>query len=216
MKKTRYLSLGSPSGFIEFFGKQANKQYLINFLNQLLPDAKVIHDLAYEEITPSRPEDGLESAAISLVCDIGEEHKCLVDLQLPDKTNYPDWSVGSLSSLICRYSHKLLEEDPGAWIDYGIRNTNMIAILPFTDPHAPKGRYFSHAQFKDKKTGAIFTDILAFTVIQLPNFRKTGDELETDLDRWLYLFRSKDLPEPVPSALNCGIFPEVLQAVATA
>lgn len=215
MKKTRYLSLGSPSGFIAFFGKQANKKYLISFLNQLLPNGKVIHDLAYDEITPPCPEEGVEGAAIGLHCDIGEEHQYLVDLQLPDKTNYPDWSIGSLSSLICRYSHKLRDQDPGAWIDYGIRNTNMIAILPFTDPHAPKGRYLSHAQFKEEKTGVILTDMLAFTVIQLPNFRKTEHELETDLDRWLYLFCRKDLPEPVPSALDCGIFPEILSAMAT-
>src|SRR5690606_27455138 len=147
MKKTRHLSLGSHSGSIAFYGKQANKKHLISFLNQLRPNGKVIHVLAYVMLISPCPIADQQISANGLHCDIGEENQYLVDLQLPDKTNYPDWSIGSLSSLICRYSHKLRDQDPGAWIDYGIRNTNMIAILPFIDPHAPKGRYLSHAQF---------------------------------------------------------------------
>lgn len=210
-RQTRHLNLGSASGFIDFFGNEENKKFLINFLNQVLPDKKIVHDLNYEEIRPRCRQEEVMGASIGLTCDVdGDDY--LVDLQLPDSDCFPDWSMHSLSTLICNYALKLRTADPGIWADFGIRNTSMVAVLPFKDQSAPDDSYISHAQFRERKTGVLCMELITFTLIQLPNFKKTGQELITDLDRWLYLFQKRKQLETIPAPLKQGIFPEVLEA----
>ena len=55
-----------------------------------------------------------------------------------------------------------------------------------------------------------FTDKLNFYYVEFPKFDKGIDELTTDLDRWLYLFKHLHTLKTRPAALQVGIFKEVL------
>jgi predicted transposase/invertase (TIGR01784 family) len=60
----------------------------------------------------------------------------------------------------------------------------------------------------DVAHGERFTDLMQVHVLQLPKFVHAADELENDLDAWLYFFRNPELidVDHLPSRLNQPIF----------
>ena len=50
---------------------------------------------------------------------------------------------------------------------------------------------------KDKEN-KVFYDKLTFIYLEMPNFNKTEDELETDFDLWLYFFKHLDSLDEMP------------------
>jgi predicted transposase/invertase (TIGR01784 family) len=63
------------------------------------------------------------------------------------------------------------------------------------------------------KHGQHFTDLMQVHVLQLPKFVHAADELENDLEAWLYLFRYPQSidPDHLPARLNQPIYRRAIQ-----
>ena len=67
----------------------------------------------------------------------------------------------------------------------------------------------SYSKLTDLQTHEVFYDKLGFVTIQMPNFDKSEDELETNLDKWLFLLKNMQTMKKVPSRLQSLIFQRV-------
>ena len=67
-----------------------------------------------------------------------------------------------------------------------------------------------------KKTGKLFYDKLSFVYIQMPNFTKTEDQLETHLDKWLYLLKNLHKLNEIPLKLQERLFKKVFNLAEVA
>ena len=89
-KQPRYMDLMDPSVFIKIFGDEANKDLLLSFLNAMFEGRKDIRDVQCSEIIPKCKEKGIMGASMRFVCTNETGEQFLVDLQLPDRENFPD------------------------------------------------------------------------------------------------------------------------------
>ena len=88
--KDKYISLFTDFGFKKLFGEEANKDLLIDFLNQLLPPEDQIKDLTYQknEHFPRAEED--RRAIFDLYCENERGEKFIVELQKTKQNFFKD------------------------------------------------------------------------------------------------------------------------------
>ena len=90
----------------------------------------------------------------------------------------------------------------GAWI-FELSSVYTIGILDFIfDDHKHDDTIVHVVQLRNQNC-ELFYDKLKFIYIELPKFKKTIDELETHLDKWLFILRHlADLSDPPPRTLT--------------
>lgn len=88
----------------------------------------------------------------------------------------------------------------------------MVAILEdFKLDKINTPSYISHKCLCDSNTGEIFYDKLNFIFIELVKFEKAELELQTNLDKWLYLLKHLGRLDQKPQAMNNPIFEKLLR-----
>jgi hypothetical protein len=64
----------------------------------------------------------------------------------------------------------------------------------------------SKTKQSDTETGKVFYDKLTYVYLELPKFSKTEDELETLLDKWMFVFKHLASLDERPKALQERVF----------
>jgi predicted transposase/invertase (TIGR01784 family) len=83
----------------------------------------------------------------------------------------------------------------------------LIALLEdFTLEDSPTNTYLHDICICNRDTGEIFYDKLGYTYIELSKFVKADAELETDLDKWLYVLKNMSRMDKIPVYLRKPIF----------
>lgn len=70
---------------------------------------------------------------------------------------------------------------------YDIPEVYLIAILEFRMEKEPSEQYFHDICLMDRDTKEIFYKKLGYKFIELVLFTKEAEELETDLEKWVYM-----------------------------
>ena len=71
------------------------------------------------------------------------------------------------------------------------------------------------ARLKDQHC-QVFYDKLTFIYLEMPNFKKTEAELETDFDKWMYVLKHLPYLQSRPAALQERIFQKLFEAAEIA
>jgi predicted transposase/invertase (TIGR01784 family) len=91
--------------------------------------------------------------------------------------------------------------------NYGITEVYVIVLMDgFTLPDSTNDQYLHDICLCNRDNGEIFYEGLGFIYLELLNFVKTETELETDLDRWLYVLKNMAKMDKVPLYLRKPIF----------
>ena len=78
----------------------------------------------------------------------------------------------------------------GDW-NYQLNSVYAIAILDFTFDDKDKDKtVVNRVKLMDVDKKEVFYDKLQFVFLQVPNFNKTLEQLETNFDKWLYIFKN--------------------------
>ena len=95
------------------------------------------------------------------------------------------------------------EEGAGPW-DFSLDGVFFLGILDFEyeQDEMTEHRY----QLLETKTLKQMTDKLEFVFVEVAKFNKREDELETDLDKWLYLLKNMSTLLERPAALRDRVF----------
>ncbi|MDR2627228.1 MAG: Rpn family recombination-promoting nuclease/putative transposase, partial [Dysgonamonadaceae bacterium] len=75
--------------------------------------------------------------------------------------------------------------------------------------------YISHISLMKEETKEKVSNILNFIIIELPKFRKEIEELNTNLDRWLFSFKNLYKLEAQPSEMQGDTFNKLFSAADT-
>lgn len=209
MIKDRYINPLTDFGFKKLFGEAANKELLIHFLNQLLPEKHQVEDLEY---LPSErlPSSFLDRKVIfDIYCTSSRGEQFIIELQRSKQNHFIDRSIFYSTFPIQEQSER------GDW-NFKLWPIYTICILDFkiNQPN-PNNRVIRYVQLKDQDKELFFED-LTYIYIELPNFTKTLDELEDLQDKWLYLFRYLAKLEDRPAALQERIFTRLFRAAEIA
>jgi len=70
----------------------------------------------------------------------------------------------------------------------------------------------SEVKLMDTEKKTVFYDKLTFIYLQMPNFNKTEDEIETYFDKWLYVIKNLPKLQERPVKLQERVFEKLVQA----
>lgn len=205
----KYINPFTDFGFKKLFGTEVNKDLLINFLNQVLPEHHRVEELSY---TPTEQLGATEvdrKAIFDLYCTSPSGERFIVEIQKAKQNYFKDRSVYYSSFPIQEQAKK------GVW-DYQLAAVYTIGILDFVFDEDKEDDEVRHeVKLKDQHC-RVFYDKLTFIYLEMPKFKKTEAELETDFDKWMYVL--KHLPElqDRPPALQERVFRKLFEAAEIA
>jgi len=210
MKKEeeKYINPLTDFGFKKLFGTELNKDLLIDFLNEILPNRKV-KDLTYSTNEHFGKYEIDRKAVFDIYC-IGEnEERFIVEMQKAKQNYFKDRSVFYASFPIQEQAKR------GDW-DYRLEPVFSIGILDFKfDEHEQDKDLLHIVELKNQKC-EVFYDKLKFIYIELPKFRKKHSELETHFDKWLYVFTHLQKLQARPKALQERVFKKIFEVAEIA
>ncbi|EOR95620.1 hypothetical protein ADIARSV_1226 [Arcticibacter svalbardensis MN12-7] len=202
----RYIDPLTDWGFKRLFGSERNKDFLKDFLNDLFEGEKHIADIEY--LPNNHTADPLDSnqTILDLTCTDHTGEQFIVELQCGKKHCFRERSLYNTSRLIHEKFSVGKESN-----SYELKDVYLIAILDFNLEQVFFKKYLHDICLMDKETGEVFSNKLRYKFLELPNFIKRPDELETGLDRWFYLLKHMSHLERRPPFFNKRIFEKVFQ-----
>lgn len=205
----KYVNPLTDFGFKRLFGTEPNKDLLIDFLNQLLPQKHQIKTLSYSK-NEQMPDHMIERKAIfDIFCESASGEKFIVEIQKAKQNFFKDRSV-YYSTFPIREQAKV-----GNW-NFKLSAVYTIGVLDFLfDEHKNDTDIIHTVRLKDQNN-EVFYDKLTFIYIELPKFQKEAHELENKQDKWLYVFRHLAALHGRPDALQERIFEQLFSVAEIA
>jgi len=195
----RYMNPYTDFGFKKLFGEEANKDLLIDFLNQLLPEKHQIDVLNFKN-TENIGEQHLDRKAIfDIHCQSKSGERFVVEMQKAKIKHFKDRAIFYTTFPIREQATK------GEW-DFKLSPIYYITILDFEyDQQEKKRKLHRDVQLYDQD-GELFYDKLRYIVLQMPLFLKKESELKTRYDKWLYFLKNLKDFDKIPKILKEPVF----------
>ena len=195
----KYINPFTDFGFKRLFGSEPNKDLLIDFLNQLLPSHHNIAELTYADKEQLPLTDYERKAIFDIYCTNAKGERFIVEIQKAKQNYFKDRSVYYSTFPIQKQAQK------GEW-DYQLAAVYTVGILDFVfDEERDSGEVMHFVQLKNQEN-QVFYDKLTFIYLEMPKFVKTEAELETDFDKWMYVFKNLHKLDKIPTRIQGKIF----------
>lgn len=204
--KDIYVNLFTDFGFKKLFGEESSKSHLIAFLNTLLPEKHQIQTLNYSNNEKLGTCAVDRKAIFDLHCTSHTGERFIVELQKAKQKYFKDRSIFYASFPIQEQGQQ------GEW-DFKLDAVYTIGILDFEfDEDKATGNHdVVHTVQLKNQHNSVFYDKCTFIYLTLPNFNKTEEELETDQEKWFYLFKNLHKLHSIPARLQQAVFISIFE-----
>lgn len=202
MSKERFINLFTDFGFKRVFGQEANKDLLIDFLNQVLPPEYEIEDLTYSKNEHSGAIEEERKAVFDLHCISKKQERFVVELQKAKQKFFKDRTL--------YYSTFPISEQAqtGKW-DFELSPVFMIGILNFSFDDTKPEEIRHHVMLRNEHC-EVFYDKLHFIYLEVVKFTKTLAECTTRFEKWLWIFKNlpalREIPEELMGDMLLKVF----------
>ena len=217
-KKAKFIDPLSDWGFKKLFGSEANKEILLEFLRDLFPD-KRIEDIAYLNNENQGLSEADRKSVFDVVCRTVAGDRFIVEVQKKDQRYFMERSL--------YYSTFPVQEQGlrGDW-DFRLTPVYMVGILNFALKHdCPGGtaaenggnpKLIHRYDLRERETGELMTDNLHFVFIEVGAFDRKEEELESVMDKWMFVLKNMARLLDRPKALQERIFRKLFEAAQIA
>ena len=182
---SKYINPFSDWGFKTIFGQTANKDLLIDFLNNLLTGEQEIEDITFldKELLGEIRSD--RSVIYDIYCTTKNGEHIIVEMQNRAQEYFRERALFYLSRAIVRQGKKGEEWQFKLKAVYGVFFMNFL-------PEGMAHKLRTDIVLADRETHEPFLDKLRFIFIELPAFQKKAEECETDFERWIYILKNME------------------------
>ena len=214
--KAKYINLMVDWSFKRVFGTEVNKDILIEFLKVIFPQF-AITDITYIPTEQLGIMEEDRKAIFDVLCKTEDGKTFLVEMQRGAQEHFFERALYYTSFPIMKQGKKAIakEEEKGKdpW-DFSLDGVFFLGVLDFKyeQDEMTEHRY----QLLETKTLKRMTDKLEFVFVEVAKFNKREDELETDLDKWLYLLKNMSTLLERPAALSDRVFGRLFDVAAYA
>ena len=204
--KAKYINLMVDWSFKRVFGTEVNKDILIEFLKVIFPQF-AITDITYIPTEQLGIMEEDRKAIFDVLCKTEDGKTFLVEMQRGAQEHFFERALYYTSFPIMKQGKKAIakEDEKGKdpW-DFSLDGVFFLGVLDFKyeQDEMTEHRY----QLLETKTLKRMTDKLEFVFVEVAKFNKREDELETDLDKWLYLLKNMSTLLERPAALTDRVF----------
>lgn len=186
-----------------------HKRILLKLINDILPVK--VSDIEYLSNEIPVISEKEKQATFDVICtsrETGEkflaEMQCLPDSDMDDRLLYYG----------CSLIHRQIERGDKK---YFLKPVYVLCIADYLRrhiPEVPENRFYFGYQFREESyPGDKLTDNLQFFFLELPRLQKIWDSLETNTERWCYIFGNLDKFANIPQ--NPAGFEDVFQVAET-
>jgi predicted transposase/invertase (TIGR01784 family) len=207
--KEKYINPFTDFGFKKLFGEEPNKDLLIDFLNQILPQHHQITELTYTSTEKLGISEIDRKAIFDLYCTSKSGEKFIVEMQKAKQNYFKDRSVFYSTFPIQEQAPK------GVW-DFKLAAVYLVGILDFVFDEDKKEQEVLHEIKLKNQHGEVFYDKLTLIYLEMPNFNKTEEEIETNFDKWLYVLKNLPYLETKPKKLQEKVFQKLFKTAEIA
>ncbi|MEX8546477.1 MAG: Rpn family recombination-promoting nuclease/putative transposase [Mucilaginibacter sp.] len=205
--KAKYINPFTDFGFKKIFGEEASKPLLIDFLNALLPLHNQVASLSFKNTEQLGQTDLDRKAIYDIYCETGKGEKFIVELQKAKQNYFIERTVYYSTFPIREQAEK------GQW-NYNLNAVYCIGILDFTfddyETVSEKNEVVHTIKLKNQH-GKVFYDKLTYIYLEMPNFKKPENELETRLDQWLYFIKNLEDFQNIPTIFKDEVFAQAFE-----
>ena len=204
--KAKYINLMVDWSFKRVFGTEVNKDILIEFLKVVFPQF-AITDITYIPTEQLGIMEDDRKAIFDVLCKTEDGKTFLVEMQRGAQKHFFERALYYTAFPIMKQGKiaiaKEKEEGAKPW-NFSLDGVFFLGILDFEyeQDEMTEHRY----QLLETKTLKQMTDKLEFVFVEVAKFDKREDELETDLDKWLYLLKNMSTLLERPAALRDRVF----------
>ena len=202
----RFINPFTDFGFKFLFGREVEKELLIDFLNDLLVGEHVITDIQFlnsEQQPEVKTERGL-IYDIYCVTDTGE--RIIVEMQNREQPYFKDRALFYLSRAITQQAKR------GVW-NFQLDAVYGVFFMNFVMDKDMPSKIRTDIVLSDRDTGKLHNKFRQI-FIELPNFNKEEDECENDFERWIYILKHMDTLDRMPFKARKAVF-ERLEKLAS-
>ncbi|TAH17554.1 MAG: Rpn family recombination-promoting nuclease/putative transposase [Cytophagales bacterium] len=205
----KYINPFTDFGFKKIFGEEANKDLLIDFLNELLTDKGKIINITYLKSERLGATDLDRKAIFDLYCENEKGEKFIVEMQRAKQDYFKDRSLYYATFPVQEQAKK------GDW-NYQLNSVFSIAITDFIIDEENKTKLLHDVRLIEKETQKEFYDKLRFIYVEIKKFDKSLEEIETHFEKWLYVLKNLVKIEEIPPKLQEKVFKKLFQVAEIA
>ena len=205
--KAKYINPYTDFGFKKIFGEEVSKPQLIDFLNALLPEQSKIIDLTFKNTAQLGLTDLDRKAIYDIYCENDRGEKFIVELQKAKQNYFKDRTIYYSTFPIREQAEK------GEW-NYNLKAIYCIGILDFTFDdyeNEPEKSEFLHTIKLKNQHGNVFYNKLTYVYLEMPNFTKAENQLDTRLDKWLYFIKHLEDFQNIPVIFRDEVFEQAFE-----
>ena len=213
--ESKYIDLMVDWSFKKIFGTEVNKDILIEFLKVIFPQY-AISDITYVPTEQLGIMEDDRKAIFDVLCRTVDGKTFLVEMQRGYQKHFFERALFYTSFPIMKQGKKALAEEARGnrpW-DFSLDGVFFLGILNFKyeDDEMTEHRY----RLMEATSKKLMTDKLEFVFVEVEKFDKGEDELETDLDKWLYLLKNMSSLLERPERLRDRIFTKLFDVAELA
>ena len=204
----KYIDPLTNFGFQRIFGTEANKGLLIDFLNQLLPEAHQLAEIEFAEPVRLGPVKRKirRDEEIHLYCKSASGERIFVEVKNAWLKYFRERSLFFTTFPLED------QEKYGDW-ETELEAVYLIRILDFEFKEEEEPKYLHEIQWMDQD-GQVFDKKLKYIFLELPKFEKQLEDLENRLEKWLYVFRNLSELDEVPASFQDEVFARLFESTA--
>ena len=203
----RFINPFTDFGFKKIFGEENNKEFLIDFLNELL--GVEIVNLTYLKTEKLGLAEIDRRAIYDLYCENEVGEKFIVELQRAKQENFKGGCHQYRSIYYASFPiQEQAKRGNGAtfrW-NYELKAVYFVAIMDFSFDTTDTENFVHNVQLMETRRKEIFYDKLFFTYVEIEKFHKELHELENHFEKWLYLLKNLSSLENIPIELDDETF----------
>ena len=212
----KFINPFTDFGFKHIFGREMDKDILIEFLNDLLEGEHTIKDLRIMNNERLPETEQGRKVIFDIHCETDKGERIIIEMQNREQPHFKDRALYYLS-------HSVVEQGiKGTW-DYELAAVYGVFFLNFTldEKNRPnnnrnEGKFRRDIVLADRENGQVFNPKFRQIYIELPRFNKEEEECETDFERWIYLLKHMDTLERMPFKARKAVFDKLLEVADVA
>ena len=201
----KYADLLDDDVFKLVFGRESTKDVMIEFLNQVIPDRKIV-DLEFIDKEMHPVERDAKGVVYDMFCKTDSGARIIVEVQRRKQPFYPERAI--------YYSTFQIQRQVEAGADtYGFLPVYVINILNFKmDGNKESTDVKTVYRLYEETSHRLLTDRVTFIFIELPKFKKSIDDLDGNVLEGMYFcFKNMAVLEECPKVLTHQIFRKIFE-----
>ncbi len=199
----KYADLLDDLAFKLVFGQESTKNVMIEFLNQVITDRKIVDvEFADKEIHPNIRDR--KTSIYDLLCMTDDGSRIIVELQKRKQDSYAE-------RMLYYSMHQILKQVESGASSFDFCPIYVISILNFTlDQNDSIADVKTVYRLLEETHNTLLTDRLTYIFIELPKFKKRAEELTGDVLEGMYFcLKNMSQLQERPIALTHGIFDKI-------